>query len=113
MSPCILQILHEPRNVLITGGCGFIGSNFINYMHEKWTEAKFINLDKLAVGASPENISLHIQQGDRYLFIQGNLLDQKLVQETLIQHKVMNCLICKKYYWSFFQKKIDYIFVLF
>ena len=89
MSPCILQILHEPRKVLITGGCGFIGSNFINYIYDKWTEAQFINLDKLAVGASPDNISLDIQQGDRYLFIKGNLLDQKLVQETLIQHKVM------------------------
>lgn len=88
MSPCILPILHEPKNVLITGGCGFIGSNFLNFIHEKWLDAKFINFDKLAFGASPENVSEKIRQNERYIFIKGNLLDESLVQKILIQNNV-------------------------
>jgi hypothetical protein len=33
---------HAPKNLLITGGCGFIGSNFINYIFDRWTDARFV-----------------------------------------------------------------------
>ena len=77
-----------PRNVLITGGCGFIGSNFINYIFEKWPTARLINLDKLAVGASPDHISNKIRHSERYTFIKGNLIDQKLVVDVLKNYQI-------------------------
>jgi len=86
--------MHSPVNVLVTGGCGFIGSNFINYIHDKWPGARLVNLDKLAIGASPEHVEEHIRSissppaDTRYTFVHGDLLDQKLVESLLREHRI-------------------------
>lgn len=49
---------------------------------------RLVNLDKLAVGASPENILIKIQRSARYLFIKGNLVDQKLIIDVLKNNQV-------------------------
>ena len=49
---------------------------------------RIINLDKLALGASADNVTFNIQESDRYQFIHGSLLDQKLVQNILSDHQV-------------------------
>jgi dTDP-glucose 4,6-dehydratase len=78
-----------PKNVLITGGCGFIGSNFINYIYGKWPEARLFNVDKLAFGASPEHIIKKIRNNaDRYSFLQGDLMNQEFVQQILRDHRI-------------------------
>ncbi|KAI6230298.1 DTDP-D-glucose 4,6-dehydratase [Aphelenchoides fujianensis] len=79
---------HVPRNLFVTGDCGFIGSNFINYVFEKWNLGRLVNIDKLAVGASPENIVERVQKSGRYTFVQGNLLDIPLVQRLLIENEI-------------------------
>jgi len=82
------EIRHTPKNVLITGGCGFIGSNFINYIFDRWSTARIINIDKLAIGASSDNVVEQIRDSKRYNFVHGNLLDIPLIQQILIDNQI-------------------------
>lgn len=69
------------QNLLVTGGAGFIGANFIHYVFEKTGfEGRIINLDKLTYAGHPGSLS-EIQQKfpDRYVFVQGDIADQVLV----------------------------------
>ena len=59
-------------NILVTGGCGFIGSNFINYMVKKYPYCKFINLDILYYCASLNNIK--VDDCNNYKFVKGNII---------------------------------------
>uniref|UniRef100_A0A1I8BBD6 NAD(P)-bd_dom domain-containing protein n=1 Tax=Meloidogyne hapla TaxID=6305 RepID=A0A1I8BBD6_MELHA len=77
-----------PHNVLITGGCGFIGSNFINYIFDKWPSSKFINIDKLSVGASSDHVIPEVRKSGRYTFVQGSLLEQPLVESLLKLYQI-------------------------
>ncbi|TKR82047.1 hypothetical protein L596_015824 [Steinernema carpocapsae] len=79
---------HEVGNVLITGGCGFIGSNFINYVYDRWKMARIINFDKLAWGACVENIPERIRSSDRYVFIQETLMNERAVIQALKEHHI-------------------------
>uniref|UniRef100_A0AC34PWP8 NAD(P)-binding domain-containing protein n=1 Tax=Panagrolaimus sp. JU765 TaxID=591449 RepID=A0AC34PWP8_9BILA len=79
---------HQPQNILITGGCGFIGSNFINFMYNKWSDAVFVNFDKLAVGADPEHVAKEVQENGRYHFIRGDLMDLDVISVVLQQFKI-------------------------
>ena len=45
-----------PKNVMITGGCGFIGSNFVNYIFRAWPNCNFVNVDKLILNSDTHNV---------------------------------------------------------
>lgn len=77
-------------NILITGGAGFIGSNFIRFIMEK-TESTIVNLDLLTYAANPDYLK-EIQQLPNYHFIQGNIKDSKLVMKTIQKFKI-DCII--------------------
>ncbi|KAK6058460.1 hypothetical protein COOONC_03968 [Cooperia oncophora] len=62
----MVENLVEPQCVLITGGCGFIGSNFINFIAERWKSTRIVNYDKLAFGASPYHVEKHIRESSRW-----------------------------------------------
>jgi len=69
------------RNLLVTGGCGFIGANFIRYLLES-EEADFqgrvVNVDKLTYAGNPENLEgFEKRHGGRYAFVQGDICDRK------------------------------------
>jgi len=75
-------------NLLITGGCGFIASNFINYYFNSNPSAKIINLDAMYYCASESNVSQKIRESDRYQFIKGNLCSTDLVNYILHNHNI-------------------------
>jgi dTDP-glucose 4,6-dehydratase len=74
-------------NVLITGGCGFIGSNFILYLLEKYPDYYIINLDLLTYAGDVDNLK-EIEQHPRYKFIKGNICDRELVEEIFKHHDI-------------------------
>jgi len=67
---------------LITGGMGFIGSNFIRYVLGKYSDARVINLDLLTYAGNPENLS-DIQNDPRYNFVHGDVADARLIEELV------------------------------
>ncbi|KAK0405946.1 hypothetical protein QR680_018275 [Steinernema hermaphroditum] len=79
---------HHVEKVLVTGGCGFIGSNFINYVFDRWSTASFVNFDKLAWGACEENIPERIRSSGRYVFIKETLLNQRAITKALKDYQI-------------------------
>ena len=68
--------------VLVTGGMGFIGSNFIRYMLKSHPDYKIINLDKLTYAGNPENLR-DIESNPNYTFIKGDICDKKIVETCM------------------------------
>ncbi len=75
-------------NILITGGCGFIGSNFINYYFPKNRFNKLVNIDAMYYCANEENVDESIRTHDKYVLVKGNICDDKLVTNILQEHKI-------------------------
>lgn len=68
--------------LLIPGGAGFIGSNFVHYILEKYPDYEVINLDALTYAGSLENLK-EVMDNPRHKFIQGRIEDGKLVDELM------------------------------
>lgn len=68
------------KTLLVTGGAGFIGSNFIIYMLNNYPDYKVINLDKLTYAGNLENLS-GIESNRNYKFIQGDICDRELARD--------------------------------
>ena len=80
----------EDRNfktLLVTGGAGFIGSNFIHYIKKKYPEYKIINLDKLTYAGNLENLR-DIENKPNYKFIKGDIANRKIVDEIFNSRKI-------------------------
>ena len=76
------------KNILVTGGCGFIASNFLNYMVKKYFQYNFINLDALYYCASKTNVLKSIRQKKNYSFVKGTIQNQELIDHILIKHEI-------------------------
>ena len=72
--------------ILVTGGAGFIGSNFIRYILKSLPEARVINLDKLTYSGNLDNLR-DIEKDPRYVFIKGDIADQDTVAAVFSGHK--------------------------
>ncbi|MBE7557582.1 dTDP-glucose 4,6-dehydratase [bacterium] len=67
--------------ILVTGGCGFIGSNFIRHTLRRHPDARIINLDKLTYAGNPENLA-DVETDARYEFVQGDICDPATVERV-------------------------------
>jgi len=75
------------KTILVTGGAGFIGSNFIPYLLGKYENYRVVNLDKLTYAGSLSNLE-EVVDNPRYLFIQGDCADRDLVTSVFREHDI-------------------------
>ncbi|MFZ2958867.1 MAG: dTDP-glucose 4,6-dehydratase [Candidatus Ozemobacteraceae bacterium] len=78
------------KNLLVTGGSGFIGANFIHYLFgEPGFAGRLINLDKLTYAGNPENLARIVETfGERYVFAHGDICDADLVTDLVKRYEV-------------------------
>lgn len=78
------------KNVLVTGGCGFIGSNFIRYLMEETDFAgRIVNVDKLTYAGNPENLQgISENYPDRYVFHKADICDADLMRKIFYDYDV-------------------------
>ena len=67
------------KSILVTGGSGFIGSNFIQYLFNKESDLFVVNLDKLTYAGNPENLK-EIEKKKNYKFVKGDIRNQELLE---------------------------------
>jgi dTDP-glucose 4,6-dehydratase len=75
------------KNILVTGGAGFIGSNFVRYFLQAHPEARVVNFDKLTYAGNLENLA-DIASNPKYVFIKGDICDQSKVEETFRMYAI-------------------------
>jgi dTDP-glucose 4,6-dehydratase len=75
------------KNVLVTGGAGFIGSNFVRFLLAAEPQVRIVNLDALTYAGSQENLQ-DLPSPDRHEFVHGDICDRALVDDLLRQHQV-------------------------
>ena len=73
------------KNILITGGCGFIGSNFINYFHQLYPECVIVNYDKVDYCSNPDFIS---NKDKNYILIRSDLNNTHMLMTTLKSYQI-------------------------
>jgi dTDP-glucose 4,6-dehydratase len=75
------------KRLCVTGGCGFIGSNFIRLMLAEHPDLSILNIDKLTYAGNPENLA-DIADDSRYQFARGDIADRAFLEQTLPAAKV-------------------------
>ena len=74
------------KTYLVTGGAGFIGSNFILYILAKHEDIRIVNVDKLTYAGNLENLK-DVQDDPRYVFCQADICDKAAMQALFEQHR--------------------------
>ena len=78
---------YVPKNILVTGGAGFIGSHFVDLILATDLQAQIINLDALTYAGKMESLA-QAQQNSRHHFVHGNICDKSLVESLLRTHQI-------------------------
>ena len=66
------------KTILVTGGAGFIGANFVPYFLDKYEDYHIVNLDKLTYAGNLENL-IEVENNERYTFVQGDICNRELI----------------------------------
>ena len=77
------------KNILVTGGAGFIGSNFINYILEKRKDIFIVNLDKLTYAGNLKNLK-SVENHPNYAFVKGDIVNDELVSYIFQKYDINN-----------------------
>lgn len=75
------------KNILVTGGAGFIGSNFVHYILDKYPSYNLFVYDKLTYAGNLDNLR-DVQDNPRYVFVQGDITDRETVNKVVISHQI-------------------------
>src|SRR3990172_186142 len=75
------------KNILVTGGAGFIGSNFINYILDAREDYNIVNLDKLTYAGNIENI-IHYERKKNYKFVKGDITNAELIDYIFRKYEI-------------------------
>lgn len=75
------------RSILVTGGAGFIGSNFVPFFCRKYPDYLIINLDKLTYAGNLDNLK-ECADFDNYVFVQGDICDKELVASLFAKYNI-------------------------
>ena len=67
------------KSILVTGGAGFIGSNFIHYMLQHYPDVNVVNIDKLTYAGNPDNLD-DVKDNPNYYFVKGDIANRELVE---------------------------------
>jgi dTDP-glucose 4,6-dehydratase len=78
---------YTPRNILVTGGAGFIGANFIRYYLSQHSQATLVNLDLLTYAGSLKNLE-NLPAPSRYHFVEGDIGDSALIANILREYQI-------------------------
>ncbi|MFA7535280.1 MAG: dTDP-glucose 4,6-dehydratase [Desulfuromonadales bacterium] len=73
--------------LLVTGGCGFIGSNFVRLALQRLPDCRLVNLDKLTYAGNPRNL-VDLEDDSRYRFVQGDICDAALVANLFAEERI-------------------------
>jgi dTDP-glucose 4,6-dehydratase len=78
------------KNILVTGGCGFIGTNFIRYLLEESDfQGRVVNVDKLTYAGNPENLKdIEGHAPERYIFVHADICDREKMQEVFKEYQI-------------------------
>ncbi|MDN4526059.1 dTDP-glucose 4,6-dehydratase [Fictibacillus fluitans] len=74
-------------NLMVTGGAGFIGSNFVRHILTKYPHFKVINLDLLTYAGNIHNLD-DLQDNPQHVFVEGNITDRPLLENLIVQHSI-------------------------
>ena len=77
----------NPKNILVTGGAGFIGCNYVRYMLETYKDVSIVNLDALTYAGSLDNLK-DLPDESRHTFVQGDICDRELVDKLMREHEI-------------------------
>jgi dTDP-glucose 4,6-dehydratase len=83
-----MNVQRNPRSLLVTGGCGFIGSAFLRYLFgAAGYDGRAVNLDALTYAGNPDNVGA-LRENPNYTFVHGNIADRELVLSLIAEHRV-------------------------
>ncbi|WP_299776504.1 dTDP-glucose 4,6-dehydratase [uncultured Formosa sp.] len=78
--------MKDKTSILVTGGAGFIGSNFVPYFLEENNDIHVVNLDKLTYAGDVANVS-EVENNPNYTFVEGDICDRNLIEELFEKYK--------------------------
>ena len=84
-----LKVSNAKKKILITGGAGFIGSNFIDYYLEKYSKDIIVNIDKLTYAGELSNLE-SVTTNDNYTFVKGDICDKVLIENLFEAYNFNN-----------------------
>jgi dTDP-glucose 4,6-dehydratase len=82
-------ITHHPRSLLVTGGAGFIGCNFVRHILAHHPDLSIVNLDSLTYAGHPASLrDIESDHADRYTFVHGDIRNDDTVRQVFAQHSI-------------------------